>query len=349
MPVTIHLPMFARMRGGFFRALHRGAGPGSCPQGHGPTIRCICQLGWRDTLNTWSEPQPPHKVQTSVAFLFVPRCRCRSASAHGPTNMSGCVAMALADNHHSRHEVEGGEHDGPRAQKTARATGARPGVLMEPSCREGQPRSVTWLPRGLSWWWRRWLAATALTPPRLLPPLCCAREEGRKRRRGSGRRSRCPLGSESVMACRCPRRNRKKRRCAEWARVPLSLRSVDDRPKMLDIMAGGEQKNNSVLLTCKVGFPGCSTCCVPFSVFKPTCPLVCVQNCLAIRHALVFQTVQKVTLVLFQQGADGRRLPARTAVCWHARCCATTSAGHDVQKTAESRNYSSSTSSWRSP
>ena len=224
-----------------------------------PTIRCICQLGWRDTLNAWSEPQPPHKVQTSVAFLFVPRCRRRSGSAHGPTNMSGCVAMALAKNlHHSRHEVEGGEHDGPRAQKTARATGARPGVLMEPSCREGQPRSVTWLPRGLSWWWRRWLAATALTPPRLLPPLCCAREEGRKRRRGSGRRSRRPLGSESVMACRCPRRKRKKRRCAEWARVPLSLPSVDDRPKMLDIMAGGEQKNNSVLLTCKVGFPGCS-------------------------------------------------------------------------------------------
>ena len=43
------------------------------------------------------------------------------------------VAMALAENlHHSRQKVEGGEHDGPRAQKTARATGARPSVLEEP-------------------------------------------------------------------------------------------------------------------------------------------------------------------------------------------------------------------------
>ena len=43
------------------------------------------------------------------------------------------VAMALAENlHHSRQKVEGGEHDGLRAQKTVRATGARPGVLKEP-------------------------------------------------------------------------------------------------------------------------------------------------------------------------------------------------------------------------
>ena len=43
------------------------------------------------------------------------------------------VAMALAENlHHSRQKVEGGEHDGLRAQKTVRATGARPGVLTEP-------------------------------------------------------------------------------------------------------------------------------------------------------------------------------------------------------------------------
>ena len=49
-----------------------------------------------------------------------------------------------------------------------------------------------------------------------------------------------------------------------WARVPLSLfffwcavfPSVDDRPKMLDIMAGTEQKYSYVLLMCKVGFPG---------------------------------------------------------------------------------------------
>ena len=48
------------------------------------------------------------------------------------------VAMALAEDlHHSRQKVEGGEHVGPRAQKTARATGARPGVLTEPESQEG--------------------------------------------------------------------------------------------------------------------------------------------------------------------------------------------------------------------
>ena len=48
------------------------------------------------------------------------------------------VAMALAENlHHSRQKVEGGVHVGPRAQKTARATGARPGVLTEPEPQVG--------------------------------------------------------------------------------------------------------------------------------------------------------------------------------------------------------------------
>ena len=48
------------------------------------------------------------------------------------------VAMALAENlHHSRQKVEGSEHDGPRAQKTARVTGARPGVLTEPELQGG--------------------------------------------------------------------------------------------------------------------------------------------------------------------------------------------------------------------
>ena len=51
------------------------------------------------------------------------------------------VAVALAENlHHSRQKVEGGAHEGPRAQKTVRATGARPGVLTEP---EPQGRTVT--------------------------------------------------------------------------------------------------------------------------------------------------------------------------------------------------------------
>ena len=48
------------------------------------------------------------------------------------------VAMALAENlHHSRQKVEGGKHEGPPAQKTARATGARPGVLEEPEPQGG--------------------------------------------------------------------------------------------------------------------------------------------------------------------------------------------------------------------
>ena len=56
------------------------------------------------------------------------------------------VAMALAEHlHHSRQKVEGGELEGPRAQKTVRVTGARLEVLMDP-----EPRSVTWLPRCLS-------------------------------------------------------------------------------------------------------------------------------------------------------------------------------------------------------
>ena len=61
------------------------------------------------------------------------------------------VAMALAENlHHSRQKVEGGEHDGPRAQKTARATGARPGVLTDLEPQGGrQAWSVTCLPRFL--------------------------------------------------------------------------------------------------------------------------------------------------------------------------------------------------------
>ena len=41
--------------------------------------------------------------------------------------------MALAENlHHSRQKVEGDTYQGPRAQKTVRATGARPGVLKDP-------------------------------------------------------------------------------------------------------------------------------------------------------------------------------------------------------------------------
>ena len=48
------------------------------------------------------------------------------------------VAMALAENlHHSHQKAEGCEHEGPRAPKTARATGARPGVLQKPEPQEG--------------------------------------------------------------------------------------------------------------------------------------------------------------------------------------------------------------------
>ena len=46
--------------------------------------------------------------------------------------------MALAENlHHSRQKVEGGKHEGSPAQKTAKATGARPGILEEPEPQGG--------------------------------------------------------------------------------------------------------------------------------------------------------------------------------------------------------------------
>ena len=62
------------------------------------------------------------------------------------------------------------------------------------------------------------------------------------------------------------------RKRGRGTRVPLSLffswcavfPFVDDRPKMLDIMDGTEQKNSHVLLTCKVRFPGFSA---PRAVF----------------------------------------------------------------------------------
>ena len=56
------------------------------------------------------------------------------------------VAMALSENlHQSRQKVEGDAHEGLRAQKTARATGARPGVLTSRSRKEGQSRTGTLL------------------------------------------------------------------------------------------------------------------------------------------------------------------------------------------------------------
>ena len=43
--------------------------------------------------------------------------------------------MALAENlHHSRQKVT---YEGPQAQKTVRATGARPGVVMDPAPQGG--------------------------------------------------------------------------------------------------------------------------------------------------------------------------------------------------------------------
>ena len=57
-----------------------------------------------------------------------------------------------------------------------------------PSRREGQSRSVTWLPRGLSWWCRRCTMKTASTAPP--PPSSCPKTSScrRRRRRTSGRR-----------------------------------------------------------------------------------------------------------------------------------------------------------------
>ena len=82
--------------------------------------------------STASAPQPPEPPEPPPRFKQVLPFFCVERMT---------VAMALAENlHHSRQKVEGGAHEGPRAQKTVRVTGARPGVLKE---LEPQGRTVT--------------------------------------------------------------------------------------------------------------------------------------------------------------------------------------------------------------
>ena len=75
-----------------------------------------------------------------------------------------------------------------RAQVVGRAS------RRSPSRREGQSRSVTWLPRVRSSRWRRWLAVTASTAP---PSGSSSRRPLRGRRRRSRRRRR------SWRSCTC--------------------------------------------------------------------------------------------------------------------------------------------------
>ena len=88
------------------------------------------------------------------------------------------VAISLAENlHHSRQKVEGRPHEGLQAQKTARAAGARPGVLEEP---EPQGGAVT----------DGYVAAPVPSLVTPVPHCCCLEARGRRSRTRRWRRLR---------------------------------------------------------------------------------------------------------------------------------------------------------------
>ena len=67
------VPRFDDCRGRFLGPCTQVQGRGPCPQDTAPITRCICRLGWRDTLvehivRTTPPPPPPH----SVAILAQP-------------------------------------------------------------------------------------------------------------------------------------------------------------------------------------------------------------------------------------------------------------------------------------
>ena len=115
------------------------------------------------------------------------------------------AAMARAEHlHHSRQKVEGGEHKGPRAQKTVRATGARPGVLKDPEPQGGSsPGRLRGCPGaffggGVAGWRRRCGRLHHQEPPQVRSPQ--EAEGGGRGRRGVGRSSRrLPLGSPQAV------------------------------------------------------------------------------------------------------------------------------------------------------
>ena len=136
--------------------------PGACSQVFCHPIRCMrcaflstetCSLHEARTTPTTQSTQVKGNHNNSVWALisFVSSGRAMECERVGAAKRRRerrlrswakhermTVAMALAENlHHSRQKVEGGEHDGLRAQKTVRAAGARPGVLTEPEPQGG--------------------------------------------------------------------------------------------------------------------------------------------------------------------------------------------------------------------
>ena len=109
-------------------------------------------------------PCIPFSVWPFVERQRLPRAVAMEAPPRGGGGSDGCVRCfgtkeLAAAFHHSR-DVVPAQHVGQRAQKTANSAGARPGVLKNPSRREGLSRSVTWLPQSRSSWCRRWLGVT---------------------------------------------------------------------------------------------------------------------------------------------------------------------------------------------
>ena len=108
-------------------------------------------------------------------------------------------------------------------------------------------------------WWAQYLAdMKAMEMRRSGNPSSASFSSKRKRKKRSKRK--LTNSSSGVWIRRCEQGFRSRSSFSGCAVSP----SVNDRPKMLGVMAGTEQKNSYVLLMCKVGFPGYSA---PRAVF----------------------------------------------------------------------------------
>ena len=104
-----------------------------------------------------------------------------------------------------------------------------------------------------------------------LPPGASVKKKKGRRKRKKRRKRRTPRSPRPLLRARARRRQR------QWhlSGLPCDVSpravfaSVDDRPKMLDIKAGMEQKNSYVLLMCYFSWLFCTSHCVSFPVFRP--------------------------------------------------------------------------------
>ena len=104
-----------------------------------------------------------------------------------------------------------------------------------------------------------------------LPPGASVRKKMGRRKRKKRRKRRTPRSPRPLLRARARCRQRQCRLsglpCDVFPRAVLP--SVEDRPKMLDIMAGMKQKNSYVLLMCYFSWLFCTSHCVAFPVFRP--------------------------------------------------------------------------------